>query len=140
MRAITVRDRDAGVAKFTPVELPYPRSAETTSSCGSTPPGLAPGELCWPATWTGCADRDRTPSVPGHELSGVVAELAYGTTGLSVGQRVFGMADAGTGARARRRHVRRCAGPRLEDVGDVDVVFAVIGGGVLARSSRSSAP
>ena len=33
------------------------------------------------------------PSVPGHELSGVVAELGYGTTGLTVGQRVFGLAD-----------------------------------------------
>jgi NADPH:quinone reductase-like Zn-dependent oxidoreductase len=31
--------------------------------------------------------------VPGHELSGVVAELGYGTTGLTVGQRVFGLAD-----------------------------------------------
>ena len=36
---------------------------------------------------------DRTPSVPGHELSGVIAELGYGTTGLSIGQRVFGFAD-----------------------------------------------
>jgi NADPH:quinone reductase-like Zn-dependent oxidoreductase len=31
--------------------------------------------------------------VPGHELSGVVVELGYGTTGLSVGQRVFGLSD-----------------------------------------------
>jgi NADPH:quinone reductase-like Zn-dependent oxidoreductase len=31
--------------------------------------------------------------VPGHELSGVVVELGPGTTGLSVGQRVFGLAD-----------------------------------------------
>ena len=37
--------------------------------------------------------RDRTPSVPGHEVSGVVAELGYGTTGLTLGQRVFGLAD-----------------------------------------------
>ena len=29
----------------------------------------------------------------GHELSGVVAELGYGTTGLTVGQRVFGLID-----------------------------------------------
>ena len=31
--------------------------------------------------------------MPGHELSGVVAELGYGTTGLTVGQRVFGLSD-----------------------------------------------
>ena len=47
----------------------------------------------WPGTWTDRAGRDRTPSVPGHELSGVVAELGYGTTGLTVGQRVFGLTD-----------------------------------------------
>ena len=55
--------------------------------------GFTPGELDWPDTWTDRAGRDRTPSVPGHELSGVVVELGYGTTGLSVGQRVFGLAD-----------------------------------------------
>ena len=31
--------------------------------------------------------------MPGHELSGVVTGLGYGTTGLTVGQRVFGLAD-----------------------------------------------
>ena len=55
--------------------------------------GFTPGELGWPGTWTDRAGRDRTPSVPGHELSGVVTELGYGTTGLTVGQRVFGLAD-----------------------------------------------
>ncbi len=29
----------------------------------------------------------------GHELSGVVTDLGYGTSGLTVGQRVFGLAD-----------------------------------------------
>src|SRR5437762_13012186 len=49
--------------------------------------------MAWPSTWTDRRDRDRTPSIPGHELAGVVAALGYGTTGLSVGQRVFGLAD-----------------------------------------------
>ena len=55
--------------------------------------GFTPGELGWPGTWTDHAGRDRAPSMPGHELSGVVSELGYGTTGLTVGQRVFGLAD-----------------------------------------------
>jgi NADPH:quinone reductase-like Zn-dependent oxidoreductase len=55
--------------------------------------GFTPGELEWPCTWTDRAGRDRTPSVPGHDVSGVVVELGYGTTGLTVGQRVFGFAD-----------------------------------------------
>ena len=47
----------------------------------------------WPSTWTDRRDRDRTPSIPGHELAGVITALGYGTTGLSIGQRVFGLAD-----------------------------------------------
>jgi NADPH:quinone reductase-like Zn-dependent oxidoreductase len=31
------------------------------------------------------------PELPGHELSGIVVELGHGTTGLTVGQRVFGL-------------------------------------------------
>jgi NADPH:quinone reductase-like Zn-dependent oxidoreductase len=55
--------------------------------------GFVPTELEWPSTWTDRAGRDRRPSIPGHELAGVVTALGYGTTGLSVGQRVFGLAD-----------------------------------------------
>jgi NADPH:quinone reductase-like Zn-dependent oxidoreductase len=49
--------------------------------------------LEWPSTWADRLGRDRTPTIPGHELAGVVTALGYGTTGLSVGQRVFGLAD-----------------------------------------------
>ncbi|MFG1643194.1 NADP-dependent oxidoreductase [Amycolatopsis sp. NPDC049252] len=93
MQAITVRDRDAGVGGFTLADLPYPHAAENDVVVRVHAAGFTPGELAWPATWTDRAGRDRTPSVPGHELSGVVAELGYGTTGLTVGQRVFGLAD-----------------------------------------------
>jgi NADPH:quinone reductase-like Zn-dependent oxidoreductase len=74
-------------------DMPYPHAAENDVIVRVHAAGFTPGELDWPATWTDRAGRDRTPSVPGHELSGVVAELGYGTTGLSVGQRVFGLAD-----------------------------------------------
>ncbi|MFJ5262462.1 NADP-dependent oxidoreductase [Streptomyces sp. NPDC088387] len=93
MRAITVQDRDAGVGGLTLTELPYPHAAENDVVVRVHAAGFTPGELTWPGTWTDRAGRDRTPSVPGHELSGVVAGLGYGTTGLSVGQRVFGLAD-----------------------------------------------
>jgi NADPH:quinone reductase-like Zn-dependent oxidoreductase len=55
--------------------------------------GFVNTELTWPSTWTDRIGRDRTPTIPGHELAGVVTALGYGTTGLSVGQRVFGLAD-----------------------------------------------
>ncbi|MFE0510571.1 NADP-dependent oxidoreductase [Streptomyces sp. NPDC058964] len=93
MQAINVRDRDAGLAGVSLTDMPYPHAAENDVIVRVHAAGFTRGELDWPATWTDRAGRDRTPSVPGHELSGVVAELGYGTTGLSVGQRVFGLAD-----------------------------------------------
>jgi NADPH:quinone reductase-like Zn-dependent oxidoreductase len=93
MQAITARDRDAGVGGLTLTDLPYPHAAENDVIVRVHAAGFTPGELEWPGTWTDRAGRDRTPSVPGHELSGVVVELGYGTTGLTVGQRVFGLTD-----------------------------------------------
>ncbi|MFE2045985.1 NADP-dependent oxidoreductase [Streptomyces sp. NPDC059477] len=93
MQAITVQDREAGVSGLTLTELPRPHAAENDVVVRVHAAGFTPGELSWPGTWTDRAGRDRTPSVPGHELSGVVTELGYGTTGLSVGQRVFGLTD-----------------------------------------------
>ncbi|WP_426570404.1 NADP-dependent oxidoreductase [Streptomyces canus] len=74
-------------------DLAHPHAAENDVIVRVHAAGFTPGELDWPATWTDRAGRDRTPSVPGHELSGVVVELGYGTTGLGVGQRVFGLSD-----------------------------------------------
>jgi NADPH:quinone reductase-like Zn-dependent oxidoreductase len=93
MRAITVRDREAGVGGLALTELPSPHAAENDVIVQVHAAGFTRGELDWPGTWTDRAGRDRTPSVPGHEVSGVVAELGYGTTGLTVGQRVFGLTD-----------------------------------------------
>ena len=93
MRAITVRDQAAGIRGLTLAEVPFPHAAENDVVVQVHAAGFTPGELDWPTTWTDRAGRDRTPSIPGHELSGVVAELGYGTTGLTVGQRVCGMVD-----------------------------------------------
>ena len=93
MKAITVSDREAGTAGLTVTDLPYPVASENDVIVKVHAAGFTPGELDWPDTWTYRDGRDRTPSVPGHELSGVVVELGYGTTGFSVGQRVFGLAD-----------------------------------------------
>ena len=93
VQAITVQDRAAGTAGLTLSDIPHPHASENDVIVRVHAAGFTPGELDWPGTWTDRAGRDRTPSVPGHELSGLVAELGYGTTGLTVGQRVFGLAD-----------------------------------------------
>src|SRR3989442_1983277 len=93
MKAVVVTDQAAGRAGMRLVERPEPQPAINDVVVQVHASGFVPTELAWPSTWTDRRDRDRTPSIPGHELAGVVAALGYGTTGLSVGQRVFGLAD-----------------------------------------------
>ncbi|GAB5896138.1 MULTISPECIES: NADP-dependent oxidoreductase [Mycolicibacterium] len=93
MQAVTVSDQEAGVAGMSLTELPYPQPDTNDVVVQVHAAGFTPGELEWPGTWVDRGGRDRTPSVPGHELAGVVVELGDGTTGLTVGQRVFGLAD-----------------------------------------------
>jgi NADPH:quinone reductase-like Zn-dependent oxidoreductase len=93
MKAIAVSDREAGVAGLSFTDLPHPEAASNDVVVRVHAASFIFNELEWPDTWTDRAGRDRTPSVPGHDLSGVVVELGYGTTGLSVGQRVFGLTD-----------------------------------------------
>jgi NADPH:quinone reductase-like Zn-dependent oxidoreductase len=93
MKAIVVTDQAAGTAGMKLVERPEPRASINDVVVQIHASGFVGTELAWPSTWTGRLDRDRTPSVPGHELAGVVTALGYGTTGLSVGQRVFGLTD-----------------------------------------------
>src|SRR5689334_17612307 len=93
MKAIVVTDQAAGTAGVTLVERSEPRAAMTDVLVQIHASGFVPTEMAWPSTWTDRVNRDRTPSIPGHELAGVVSALGYGTTGLSIGQRVFGLAD-----------------------------------------------
>jgi len=93
MKAIVVVDQAAGMAGMKLVDRPEPRAAINDVVVRIHASGFVGTELTWPSTWTDRLDRDRTPSIPGHELAGVVTALGYGTTGLSVGQRVFGLTD-----------------------------------------------
>src|SRR5512146_1039112 len=93
MKAIVVTDEAAGTAGMMLVERPEPEPAINDVVVQVHASGFTSGELTWPSTWTDRLDRDRTPSIPGHELAGVVTALGYGTTGLSVRQRVFGLTD-----------------------------------------------
>lgn len=93
MQAIVAQDRSAGTSGLALADMPYPHAAENDVVVRVHAAGFTPGELDWPATWTDRAGHDRTLAVPGHEVSGVVAELGYGTTGVTVGQRVFGITD-----------------------------------------------
>src|SRR5205085_5143404 len=93
MKAIVVTDQAAGTAGMKLVERPEPQAAINDVIVQVHASGFVGTELTWPSTWTDRLGRERTPSIPGHEMAGVVIALGYGTTGLSVGQRVFGITD-----------------------------------------------
>lgn len=93
MKAIIVKDQAAGNAGMKLIERPEPQAAINDVVVQVHASAITGDELSWPSTWVDRAGRDRTPSTPGHELAGVVTAIGYGTTGLSVGQRVFGLTD-----------------------------------------------
>jgi NADPH:quinone reductase-like Zn-dependent oxidoreductase len=93
MHAIIVTDEAAGRAGMKLSERPEPQPAINDVVVQIHASGFVGTELTWPSTWTDRLTRNRTPTIPGHELAGVVTALGYGTTGLAVGQRVFGLAD-----------------------------------------------
>jgi NADPH:quinone reductase-like Zn-dependent oxidoreductase len=93
MKAIAVTDQAAGTAGMKLVERPEPKPSINDVVVQVYASGFTGDELSWPSTWIDRLGHDRTPSIPGHELAGVVTALGYGTTGLSVGQRVFGLTD-----------------------------------------------
>jgi NADPH:quinone reductase-like Zn-dependent oxidoreductase len=93
MKAIVVTDQAAGTAGMKLVERPEPQASINDVVVQVYASSFTGDELTWPPTWTDRVGRDRTPSIPGHELAGVVTALGYGTTGLSIGQRVFGLTD-----------------------------------------------
>ena len=123
MKAIVVTDQAAGTAG-----MKWVKHARAAVHCAGLSganygdvvvqvhaSGFTGDELSWPSTWVDRLGRDRTPSVPGHELAGVVTALSYGTTGLSVGQRVFGLTTVTAAQRCaggvcrRRAHQPRAA-------------------------------
>src|ERR1700741_2494345 len=93
MKAIVVTDQAAGTAGVTVMERPEPQAAINDVVVQIHASAFTGDELSWPSTWTDRLGRDRTPSIPGHELAGGVPGLGHGTTGLSIGQRVFGLTD-----------------------------------------------
>jgi len=93
MKAIVVTDQGAGLAGMKLVDRPEPQPAINDVLVSVHASGFVNTEMEWPSTWTDRVNRDRTPTIPGHEFAGIVTGLGYGATGLSIGQRVFGLAD-----------------------------------------------
>jgi NADPH:quinone reductase-like Zn-dependent oxidoreductase len=53
--------------------------------------GITPAELTWDETYRNCDGSERLPSIPGHEVSGVVESVAEGAGGVTIGVEVYGL-------------------------------------------------
>jgi NADPH:quinone reductase-like Zn-dependent oxidoreductase len=84
------RDDPAGL-RYEEADVPTPGIGDVLIEVAAA--SFTPTELGWPSTWVDRAGRDRTPAIPGHEVSGTVVALGYGTTGLAVADQVFGVTD-----------------------------------------------
>ncbi|MGO4592823.1 NADP-dependent oxidoreductase [Leifsonia sp. 2TAF2] len=86
-------DQAQGTAGMQLVDRPEPTPAINDVIVEVHAAAYVPTEVDWPSTWADRAGKDRAPSILGHDVAGVVSALGYGTTGLTVGQRVFGISD-----------------------------------------------
>ncbi|GAA5095184.1 NADP-dependent oxidoreductase [Microbacterium yannicii] len=93
MKAIVATDPSADAAGITLTDVPEPTPAINDVIVEVHASGFVPAEWEWPSTWADRSGHERIRPVIGHEFAGVVTALGYGTTGLSVGQRVFGITD-----------------------------------------------
>jgi len=93
MAALLVRDHDQPPARMTVEERsrPDPQIGDVLIHVGAA--SFTPTELQWPSTWVDRSGKDRRPVIPGHEVSGTVVGVGYGTTGFAVGDEVFGLTD-----------------------------------------------
>jgi NADPH:quinone reductase-like Zn-dependent oxidoreductase len=93
MKAIVAMDQAAEAAGITMAERPEPTPAINDVVVEVHASGFVPAEWEWPSTWVDRCGHERIGAVIGHEFAGVVSSLGYGTTGLTLGQRVFGITD-----------------------------------------------
>jgi NADPH:quinone reductase-like Zn-dependent oxidoreductase len=74
-------------------ELPRPRPGDGELLIRIRAAGVTPTELGWYPTNQMKDGAPRKGAVPGHEFSGVVAELGKNTNGFEVGQEIYGLND-----------------------------------------------
>jgi NADPH:quinone reductase-like Zn-dependent oxidoreductase len=92
MQALRLHERrGAEGLRYEEAEVPEPGIGDVLLSVAAA--SITPTELEWPSTWIDRRGLDRAPVIPSHEVCGEVVALGYGTTGLEVGDEVFGVTD-----------------------------------------------
>ncbi len=92
MKAIRIHRR-GGPEQLVYEEAPKPVATPGDALVRVRAMSITSGELNWDATYTTREGRDRVPSIPGHDLSGVVESVSDGTTGVGAGDEVYALTD-----------------------------------------------
>ena len=90
MKAVRLHSR-GGPEQLVYEDAPLPDPAAGEVRVRVFAAGITPTELTWNATYQTPDGRDRLPSIPGHDVSGVVEALGRGVTGVSPGDAVYGL-------------------------------------------------
>jgi NADPH:quinone reductase-like Zn-dependent oxidoreductase len=91
MKAIRIHE-PTGISGLVFEEVPDPNPVFLDVVIKVAACGITHNELDWPV-WTCRTGHPRTSIIPGHEVSGVVTALGYGTAGIDVGDEVFALTD-----------------------------------------------
>src|SRR4051794_13451015 len=76
---------------FEDAPLPEVRRGDVLLQVRAT--GITPTELTWDETYQNADGAPRIPSIPGHEVSGIVERMAPDVTDFRPGDEVYGLPD-----------------------------------------------
>jgi NADPH:quinone reductase-like Zn-dependent oxidoreductase len=92
MRAMQVVDSGVGLTLIAAdVQKPKPGNGEVLVEVHAA--GVTTTELGWYPTTNQKSGEPRVHAIPGHEFSGVIAEVGEGAGGFEIGQEVYGFND-----------------------------------------------
>jgi NADPH:quinone reductase-like Zn-dependent oxidoreductase len=94
MKAVQIHSR-GGTEKLVyeeTAEQPRPKDVEVLVRGYAT--SVTPTELTWSTNWENKDGSSRTfPAIPGHDFSGIAAEIGSDVSDVTVGTAVYGLTD-----------------------------------------------
>jgi NADPH:quinone reductase-like Zn-dependent oxidoreductase len=90
MKAIRLH-RQGGPEQLVYEDAPMPKLGAEDALVRVHATGITPAELTWAETYRNCDGSERLPSIPGHEVSGVVESVADGVGGVTAGDEVYAL-------------------------------------------------
>ena len=92
MRAVRAHARGGpDQLRYEEAPRPEPRPGEALIRVHAA--GITATEFGWEETWNDRRGRPRVPTIPSHEVAGVVEVLGHGVTHVAVGDAVYGLID-----------------------------------------------